>query len=157
MRPVPNGQMPASARKSVLLPLPDGPEIRPGCPASMHRLVSARRTRPFGSARFTRRTDRAARRARDGDATRRSAFGPLQRQLEREEAIDARFPARQVAVAVDEPAQRVLHPPEGSGDLDEGAERDRAREEARRGHHDREGWRAAQPTVNPVGGAWCSA
>src|SRR5262249_15398556 len=85
------------------------------------------------------RTDGVAWRAHDGDAAGGTlGLGSLERLIEGEQAVHARTPAGQVGVALDEPAEGVLHPPERGGDLEEASERDGAGEEARRSDHDRE-------------------
>ena len=69
------------------------------------------------------------------------------------QAVGRGPPAGQPVVVVDEPGQRVLHAPEGRGDLHQFAELDRAAEEAWRCHYEREHHRGLAKAVGEPGQA----
>src|SRR5262249_27487922 len=68
----------------------------------------------------------------------RPRFGRCHPPAEGEQALDAGPPRRELRVAVDEPAERVLDPAEGGGDLHQLAELDGPGEVARSRHQDGE-------------------
>ena len=123
--PLPNGQMPAMARNSVVLPQPEVPRTSTRAPSGMSMSASATSVRPLGSARSTWSSSRLPSPA---STTTPGVLALLLLRghdggVETGQTVDRGFPAGEADVGVDEPGQRSLHLAEGAGDLDQSAER----------------------------------
>src|SRR5439155_6537633 len=105
--PRPNGQMPAIARNSVLLPVPDGPVIRTASPRVTDTLTPPRSGWPFGSTRSTCSRESRLGARRDADPA-DLVPDARDRVAEADEPINDRAPLGDVGVRVDDEAQRLL-------------------------------------------------
>ena len=139
MRPSPNGQMPAMARMSSVLPVPDGPEMATRSPWAMVPLASSSSLRPSGSSTRTPSRRSVVPSTADtlipGRSSRRSSG--VEALGEGRETLDVRPPAGDLLVGEHEPRQGPGDLAVRDADLDDAAERDEAREVGGRRDQDR--------------------
>ena len=141
MRPLPNGQMPAMARNSVVFTTPAGPSRATRSPAATAPFRSAASTCAVGLAQRRGRPERRAASAlgsmRMPSGRSSSCARALEHLAERRQALDAGAPCGDLLVGVDEPRERARDLAVGDAGLGDAAERHAAGEERRRGDQQR--------------------